>query len=51
MKLFKKPMTWGGYLGLCGICFALIAGAVGYVFGVHKIIGKKCKEIKDKIFG
>lgn len=50
MKLFKKPMTWGGYLGICAFVLALLAGAVAYAFGFHKIVWDKCKEIKKKLW-
>lgn len=50
MKLFKKPMTWGGYLGLLAAVLAIIAGAVCYAFGFHKVVWNKCKEIKKKLW-
>ena len=50
MKLFNQKLTIGGFLGICGVCFAIIAGLVLRAFGVHKIIGGKVKKIKAKIF-
>lgn len=50
MKLFNQKLTIGGFLGICGVCFAIIAGLVLRAFGVHKIIGGKVKKIKTKIF-
>ena len=50
MKLFKKPMTWGGWLGLCGVCFAIIVALVCRAFGFHKIVGDKLKDIKKKLW-
>lgn len=50
MKLFKKPMTWGGLLGICGVCFAIILALICRALGIHKIVIDKCKTIKEKIF-
>ena len=50
MKLFNQKLTIGGFLGICGICFAIIVGLVLRAFGVHKIIEGKIKKIKAKIF-
>lgn len=50
MKLFKKPMTWGGYLGWLGLILAIIVGVIGYAFGFHKIVWNKYKEIKKKLW-
>ena len=50
MKKKNKKLTIGGFLGICGICFTIIAGLVLRAFGVHKIIGGKVKKIKTKIF-
>lgn len=50
MKLFKKPMTWGGWLGVCAAVLVALAGAVCYAFGFHKVVWDKCKEIKRKLW-
>jgi hypothetical protein len=50
MKLFKKPLTLGGFFGICGICFLIILGAVGYAFGFHKTVWEKAKDIKRKLW-
>ena len=50
MKLFKKPMTWGGWLGLCGLCFTIIVVLICRAFGFHKIVLDKAKEIKKKLW-
>jgi hypothetical protein len=50
MNFLKKKMTWGGLLGLIGICFAIIVALICRAFGVHKMIGNKLKEIKKKLW-
>ena len=50
MNFLKRKMTWGGLLGLCGICFAIILALICRAFGFHKIIWDKCKEIKKKLW-
>lgn len=49
MKIFSRKMTWGGFLGLCGLCFAIILALICRAFGLHKIVIGKAKDIKKKL--
>lgn len=49
MKIFKKPFTIGGFVGVLLLVLGLILAAIGYAFGVHKFVWDKTKKIINKI--
>lgn len=51
MKLFKKKLTLGGFLGICGMIFIAILAWIGHAFGIHKSFMNKMAEIKKRIIG